>query len=77
MGSERYSHSKAPIVRMERITKVYGARLALENFHLLIEASECVALLGPNGAGKTTALHVLCGFVRPTEGNVSILGMDL
>jgi lipooligosaccharide transport system ATP-binding protein len=77
MDFEKASRFKAPIVRMERITKVYGARLALENFHLLIEASECVALLGPNGAGKTTALHVLCGFIRPTEGKVSILGVDL
>jgi lipooligosaccharide transport system ATP-binding protein len=62
---------------MSSVYKVYGPRRALEDFNLVIERPECVALLGPNGAGKTTALHVLCGFVRPTGGKVYILGVDL
>lgn len=68
---------RAPIVWMERVSKAYGLRLALKDFTLVIEKPECVALLGPNGAGKTSALHALCGFIRPTSGKVSILGVDL
>lgn len=68
---------KTPIVRMERVAKAYGARVALSDFTLIIHKPECVALLGPNGAGKTSALHALCGFVRPTSGKISILGVDL
>ena len=64
-------------ILMSNVCKAYGTRRALEDFSLTVGRAECVVLLGPNGAGKTTALHVLCGFLRPTEGNVLILGIDL
>ena len=37
----------------------------------------CIGLLGPNGAGKTTLLNTLLGFIRPTSGQVNILGHNL
>ncbi|KMS68096.1 ABC transporter [Streptomyces viridochromogenes] len=45
------------------------------SFH--IEPGETVALVGPSGAGKSTLLNVLLGFVRPTDGRVSVGGADL
>ena len=61
-------------IECQGLTKRYGSTLALDNLTLSIPAGEPIALIGPNGAGKTTLLSVLCGFIRPSNGEVSILG---
>jgi branched-chain amino acid transport system ATP-binding protein len=42
-----------------------------------VSAGEIVGVIGPNGAGKTTLFNVVCGFVRPTEGQLSWQGKPL
>ncbi len=64
-------------VRLERVAKRYGARVALDGLSLEVPEGSIFGLLGPNGAGKTTTLSVLCGFVRPTSGRVFLLGEPL
>jgi ABC-2 type transport system ATP-binding protein len=59
------------------LTKSFGARKAVRNVGLSIEAGETVALLGPNGAGKTTTLRMLAGFLEPDEGAVRVLHYDM
>lgn len=49
---------------------------ALQGVSLQVAAGEIHALLGPNGAGKTTLLRILTGLVSPTEGSVSVAGID-
>lgn len=61
-------------IECEGLTKRYGSTLALDNLSLSLPAGEPIALIGPNGAGKTTLLSVLCGFIKPSNGEVSILG---
>ncbi len=54
----------------------YGSFTALDG--LSCEVPEgCTGLLGPNGAGKTTLLKTMLGFVQPTSGRATVLGMDI
>ncbi len=48
---------------------------AVQGLSFAIQPGECVGFLGPNGAGKSSTLKALMGFLTPTSGNCSILGM--
>ena len=54
--------------------KRYSKQWALENCSLRVPAGRVAALVGPNGAGKTTLLHLAVGLLRPTTGEVRVLG---
>lgn len=49
---------------------------AVKNLSLVIDQGEVFGFLGPNGAGKSTTIKLLMGLMRPTEGQISILGHD-
>lgn len=49
---------------------------ALNGLTLSVEQGQTLALLGPNGSGKSTAIKLLCGLLRPTAGNVRLMGAD-
>ena len=57
-----------------RLGRRYGSTWALRDCTLRLEQGAVAALVGPNGAGKSTLLHLAVGMLRPTEGEVSILG---
>jgi len=52
----------------------FGGLTALSAVSLTVPPRQVVGVIGPNGAGKTTLLNVLCGFIRPDEGQVLIDG---
>jgi branched-chain amino acid transport system ATP-binding protein len=52
----------------------FGGLTALNAVSLTVLPRQVVGVIGPNGAGKTTLLNVLCGFLRPDEGQVLIDG---
>src|SRR5437879_11424112 len=57
------------------LRKTYDGKVeALRGIDLEIREGECFGLLGPNGAGKTTAIEILEGLLKPTAGEVRILG---
>ena len=65
-----------PVVRVEHLTKDYGAVLALDS--LTLEIGEGITgLLGANGAGKSTLLKILLGLVPATSGRARVLGHDI
>jgi len=64
------------IVVTRKLTKAYGAVMALDSCSLGVQTGEVFGLLGPNGAGKTTLIRLLLGFLRPTAGDASVAGLD-
>ena len=56
------------VIRAERLTKRYGATVAVDHIDLDVRAGEIVGILGPNGSGKTTTILMLLGLTEPTEG---------
>lgn len=58
----------------EGLVKRYGARTAVDNLSFRVPQGSIYGVLGPNGAGKSTTLRMLVGVLRPTEGEISVLG---
>ena len=65
------------LASLDRVSKRYETRQALDRFSLEVRGGEVVGLLGANGAGKTTALRILCGLLPPDGGRVHVSGVDL
>jgi len=64
------------IVHLDAVTVIYGSNRALKGVTAKF-APGAVGLLGPNGAGKSTMLKSLLGFVKPNEGRMTVLGMNV
>ena len=65
----------APVVSVSRVTRSFGAVVALNDVSLEVRPG-LVGLLGPNGAGKSTLIKLICGELRPTLGEVSVFDME-
>lgn len=64
----------AELLRMEGITKQFGAVYANKDINLSIEEGEILTLLGENGAGKSTLMNILIGLYQPTSGTIWLKG---
>ena len=62
---------------VERLTKRFGERLAVDDVTFGVEAGEVFGFLGPNGAGKTTTVRMLATLIEPTAGTALIDGLPL
>ncbi|WP_121744234.1 ABC transporter ATP-binding protein [Natronorubrum halophilum] len=65
-----------PAITVDNLTKAYGQELALDDLSFRVEEGEVFGFLGPNGAGKSTTINVVLDFIRPTNGEVTVLGLD-
>lgn len=66
-----------PILRTEKLVKIYGGRSVVNGVDIQIRPGEVVGVLGPNGAGKTTTFYMVVGLVRPNGGRVIFKDQDV
>lgn len=64
-------------VSVNSVSKLYGSQKALDSVSISINPGEVVGFLGPNGAGKSTMMKIITGYLKPTEGSVSVCGYDV
>ncbi|MDR3147996.1 MAG: ABC transporter ATP-binding protein [Treponema sp.] len=67
----------AELLRLEGITKKFGATPVLQGIDLAVGAGEFVTLLGPSGCGKTTTLRIIAGLESADSGRVFLEGVDV
>ena len=65
-----------PVIELKGFVKHYGDVEAARGIHPVVKKGEVFGFLGPNGAGKTTAIRTMLDFIRRTEGEVRVLGLD-
>jgi len=65
------------VLRVEHISKRFGAVTALIDVNMRLRQGEVLALLGDNGAGKSTLLKILCGFQPPDSGRIILNGQEV
>ena len=65
------------VLRVEHVSKRFGAVTALIDVNMRLQQGEVLALLGDNGAGKSTLLKILCGFQPPDTGRIILNGQEV
>ena len=66
-----------PMIRLEKVTKAFGGRTALEPLTLEVPAGQVFGLLGHNGAGKSTTFGLILGQLRPSGGEAFVRGVSV
>jgi drug efflux transport system ATP-binding protein len=69
--------TRETLVSSRGLTKRFGTFVAADHVNFEVHAGEIYGLLGPNGAGKSTTFRMLCGLLKPTEGDASVAGVNL
>ena len=64
-------------IRVEGLVKNFGSLTAVDGISFTVKRGEIFGILGPNGAGKTTTLEIIEGLLKPTQGSVSVLGLNV
>jgi ABC-2 type transport system ATP-binding protein len=64
------------VIEVDRLHKVYGDKVAVDDVSFSVEEGEIFGILGPNGAGKTTTVECVGGLRRPDGGSVRVVGYD-
>jgi ABC-2 type transport system ATP-binding protein len=64
-------------IRIENLTKKFGGQRAVDSISFEVKTGEILGFLGPNGAGKTTTMRMITNFINPSEGSITVGGMNL
>lgn len=64
------------VLKTTDLTKKYNNKAVVDNLNIEIKRGEIFGLLGPNGAGKSTTMNMICSIVRPSAGEIELLGKD-
>ena len=64
-------------IKVNNLTKIYGAQTAVNTISFTINKGEIVGFLGPNGAGKSTTMKMITGYLQADSGNVEVCGLNV
>ena len=64
-------------IDVKGLTKRFGAKTAVDHVDIAVPEGEVWGFLGPNGSGKTTTIRMLCGLLRPDDGQGTCIGYDV
>ncbi len=64
------------VLKTTDLKKKYNNKAVVDNLNIEIKEGEIFGLLGPNGAGKSTTMNMICSIVRPTAGEIELLGKN-
>jgi ABC-2 type transport system ATP-binding protein len=67
----------APSIKVENLTRHFGANTAIHNISFTVNRGEIVGFLGPNGAGKSTTMRILCGIMAASSGSAWVCGIPV
>jgi ABC-2 type transport system ATP-binding protein len=65
------------MITVEKLTKNFGAKVAVDQISFKVEKGEVLGFLGPNGAGKSTSMRMITGFLPPAAGKIAVCGFDV
>jgi branched-chain amino acid transport system ATP-binding protein len=65
------------LLRVENMTHTFGGLRAVTNYNVDLQPRQVRGLIGPNGAGKTTIFNLITGVFHPTEGRITLEGVDI
>lgn len=65
------------MIQISNLTRTFGSFTAVKNVSFEVKPGEILGFLGPNGAGKSTTMKMITGFLTPSSGNVSVLGVNV
>lgn len=71
------ANNDTPALSVEGLTRIFGARKALDGVCFELPAGAFLSIFGPNGAGKTTLLRTLTTLQNPSSGMAQVLGLDV
>jgi len=66
-----------PVIDVTGLTKIFGHKTVVDHLDMQVGRGEIYGFLGPNGSGKTTFIRMLCGLLRPDDGQGTCLGFDV
>jgi len=65
------------VIDVAGLSKSFGGRRVVDDVAIRVERGRICGFLGPNGSGKTTTIRMLCGLLKPDEGQGTCLGYDI
>lgn len=65
------------VIQAKQLSRHFGSLKAIDKLDLNIDKNRIYGFLGPNGCGKTTAIRMLTGLLKPTSGEIQVLGLTL
>ena len=64
-------------IRTHNLTRRFGTLVAVDRVNLTVPRAHIYGFLGPNGSGKSTTIRMLCGLLKPSDGEAEVLGLNI